>query len=171
MRRFAALLLLLAPVTLAQSLSEAALQAKLEAPQASTLCPVEATARRGGAGDFLVVAGEREGSNAALSLTLKPRDGRRILAADVTVHALSARGRVWSLGSNPEPDILRRFTLTDTRAGQAAFTSALALAQAATVAWVEITALRYSDSTAWHAGTRDACRVTPEALTPVLARR
>ncbi len=172
MRRIAALTLLLTPLTLTSpALAAQTAPSLLEMQPGAANCPVEATARRGSAGDFLVVAGPRGTGNAALSLTLTPRDGRRIAEATVTVHAFSAKSRVWQLGGNPEPDIVRGFTLTDTRAGQAAFISALALAQTATIAWVEITALRYAEGTAWHAGTRSACRVTPEPLTPVLARR
>ncbi len=169
MRRFFALALLLIPFPLPAQTAPA----KLQAAPGGIGCPVEATARRGSAADFLIVAGPEGAGKPALSLTLAPREGRRITEAEVAVHALSAKGRVWALqgNGNPEPDIVRRFTLTDTRATAAAFNSALALGQAATVAWVEITTLRYADGTAWHASTRAACRVTPEALTPVLARR
>ena len=163
MRRCFALLLLLTPVPVIAESATVALD--------PALCPVEATARRGAAGDLLAVRGTSGGSAPGLRLTLTPHDGKRVTEADVTVHALSARGRVWALGGNPEPDIVRSFTLADSGAGRTAFAAALALAEAGTVQWVEITALRYTDSTAWHAGTRGACRVTPEALTPVLARR
>ena len=166
MRRISALVLLLTPLTLtAQSAP-----AMLRALPASTDCPVQATAHRDSAGDIVIVGSPQATGSANLSLTLQPPDGKRITEATATVHALSMKSRVWTLAGNPEPDLVRQFTLTNTRSGKAAFVAAVALAQAATVVWVEVTSLRYADSTTWHAGPNSTCRVVPEALTPVLAR-
>ncbi len=156
MHHFAALLLYLVPTLLS---------AQTLAPN----CPVDASAKRQGAGGLTTVDGAQAGPRKwAVSIELRPRDAHRIVGATVVVYALSAKARTLELAGGV-PDITREFRLQAGPGSTPEFAAGIGLDEPATVLWLEVRELRYADKSAWQAKPGAGCRVEPDNVVLIAA--
>lgn len=150
----------LATAALAQSPTSSPTTFTLATP--STSCPVDLSAQPGvGPGMVIVITGK---DNASQKLDLQLSNARSTLAvtrAQITVHGLTARGRI-TPASNPNPaTIAKQVDLQLTVAPGASTSTGLLFKGFTSVRWIDLDSLTYADGSTWHSSPRHNCQIVP----------
>lgn len=115
------------------------------------------------------------------SLTLTPRDGRKIVSATVTAHGYSpapgsmdlvAQDLVAQFSPPPKShsrEIAKTLAITFHAADDGAFTAELPLPGFSAVTMIDLNSVTYSDGTTWNAPARNQCRVAPDPVLLIAA--
>ncbi len=175
MNRAATLLLLALPAAaLAQTATSITLHTEqLPADTTSSACPIGFTADPGvGPGMVIVVNGDTSASQ-KLKLQLTYRTDpyahpSNITAAQITVHGLTAKGRISPASPNPDDaTIARQVDLALTIApGRSASTDML-FQGFTSVRWITLDSLTYANGTTWHPAAHKSCRIVPNRFMDV----
>ncbi len=138
----------------------------------SLSCPVEMAARRTPVGAVAYAGGaeQQSGSN-GVHVSLTATASARIREASLTVHALSARGRLLSASSSAAPDMAKDFHLAAGKQGSAELGGDASVDPKATVISVDLNELVYADGRVWRPAVGAGCHVEPDGFLPVASVR
>lgn len=139
-------------------------------------CSVAMRATQGSSSQFLRT---RNGNSTPMmrpSLTLTPRDGRKIVSATVTAHGYSPSpgsmdlvARLWPQPKSHSREIAKTLAIRFHAAEDGAFTAELPLPGFSAVTMIDLNSLTYGDGTTWNAPARNECHVAPDPLLLIAA--
>ncbi len=166
--------LLLGSIPLAAQNARQQAQPTPQVPSGSDVCPVSLRAEQKAAGEVLAADKSRpKGVAQHLQLTLAHPGSRRIARARVTVHGLTAKGRVTPTPTrrqNPS-DASRTFDLTfHAGPNDKAASADLWVRGLTAVLTVDLDSVTFADGSIWTLKGRDACRIVPDPLMLVADR-
>lgn len=134
-------------------------------------CPVGLTAQPGvGPGMVIVVDGNTTASqklNLQLTNVGDPqRQHSNITGAQITVHGLTARGRIApaGFGDSDAATLAKQVNLALTVAPGASASTDLLFKGFTSVRWITLDSLTYADGSTWHPSPQHTCRVVPNRV-------
>jgi hypothetical protein len=134
-------------------------------PATSELCPIGFVARIDGRAIARTVEDEKKnGDGPLLELSFKRRDAQKILSANVIVHGLYSSNRYLPVNKPSDENRTQAFQLDRNHAASGLTAAEVRVNQMLFVNWVEVTELKYSDGSAWHASSEGQCRAVPSKL-------
>ena len=143
-------------------------QPRVSFVQSNTSCPVGFGADLSALPVMRSVdGGKTGGSSLLLELSFDRLDTPSIKDAEITVHGLSAKGRVLPVQASPQEDALQAFHLHRSTDGTGLNRADVWVTKVATARWVEITSLQYADGSSWHASKTAQCRASLSGFKPV----
>lgn len=161
MRRFSSLAVLaLSSGLWAQKTTSLTVQPQL---LADANCPVGLTARHASVGAVRQVKGAPKPVYRGFELSFRPRDGRAIAGARVTLFGMSG-AHVIPAGEQLKAQRSESFTISPEAEGKKLFQSVVYAEKLTAVQWVQLDELTYADGTAWHPLADAPCRITPNGF-------
>jgi hypothetical protein len=142
-------------------------------PTPLSSCPVGLSAQPGvGPGMVIVVDGNATASqklNLQFTNTGDPRQHSNITGAQITVHGLTARGRIAParFGDADDPDaatLAKQVDLALTVAPGASASTGLLFKGFTSIRWITLDSLTYADGSTWHPSPQHSCRVVPNRV-------
>ncbi len=143
-------------------------------PTPASSCPVGLSAQPGvGPGMVIVVDGNATASqklNLQLTNVGDPqRQHSNITGAQITVHGLTARGRIAParFGDSDDPDaatLAKQVDLALTVAPGASASTGLLFKGFTSIRWITLDSLTYADGSTWHPSPHQTCRVVPNRV-------
>jgi hypothetical protein len=111
----------------------------------------------------IVVTGQ---DNASQKLDLQlsnPRDTRAVTHAQITVHGLTAHGRITpaASGSSATATVAKQVDLQLSVAPGASASAGLVFKGFTSVRWIDLDSLTYADGSTWHASPQHNCQIVP----------
>jgi hypothetical protein len=113
---------------------------------------------------MVIVVTGKDNASQKLDLHLSnPRDTRAVTHAQITVHGLTAHGRITPADSgNPNAaTIAKQVDLQLTVASGASTSTGLLFKGFTSVRWITLDSLTYADGSTWQASTQHNCQIVP----------
>lgn len=143
----------------------------LAANRAALACPVGLSVQRVPQGAVVWTNDRRrEDSSAEVELHFKPRSGKEIVKAEITVHGTSGMGGIMPVAIRPNDSITETFTLERTENDPTLSIRNLRTKSMATVSWVELTRIEFATGTVWTKAGGSSCVAVPSAFLLVSGR-
>ena len=140
-------------------------------------CPIGLSAEPGvNPGMLIVVNGDTTAAQ-KLKLQLRHLTGPHshpsaITAARITVHGLTAKGRIAPASSNPDADtIAKQVNLALTIAPNHTTSTDMLFQGFTSIRWITLDSLTYADGTTWHPAAHKSCSIVPNRFMAVAAAR
>lgn len=136
-------------------------------PAPSNSCPIGFTAEPGvGPGMVIVVNGDTASSQKLklqLNYLTDPQlHPYNIVAAQITVHGLTAKGRIAPASSNPDDNtIAKQVDLALTIAPNHTASTAMLFQGFTSVRWITLDSLTYANGSTWHPAAHKSCSIVP----------
>jgi hypothetical protein len=153
--------------TLLLAAASLALPAVAQTDLAPNSCPVGFSAEPGvGPGMVIVVNGDTTASQ-KLKIELRHLPSPQfhlseITGAQITVHGLTAKGRITPASSNPDDaTIARQVDLALTIAPGRTASTAMLFKGFTSVRWITLDSLTYADGSTWHPAAHKSCSIVP----------
>ena len=155
----------LPPASPEASLQSATTATILTMPAMGESCPVELRAQPGVAPGMVIVVDGNTSTSQKLNLRLTNSiDRRAIASAQITVHGLTAHGRISPAAfSNSEADTVSKHV--DLSLSVAPGTSAstdLLFRGFTSILWIDLDSITYADGSMWYSSAQRKCQVVPD---------
>ena len=137
----------------------------LVGPPSTAGCPVGFSAERRSITEVRYAKDGRQLRGQGLELKFDSRtEPKKILKANVTVRGVTGEARVMPAGSGSTDDVAEIFQLGVAAGEDSLRHSSIWTERVATVRWVDLTEVSYTDGSEWHASQGQRCRVEPNGF-------
>lgn len=126
-----------------------------------TGCPVGLQAQPHGSGAIIETRGERKEIAQKLRLYWENRREKGIASATILVRGYDTSLRVIPAGSTATPALTKSFRIATRIAGHSKETTELTAQRFATVRWIDLKSIEYTDGTQWSLPKGELCRISP----------
>ncbi|MGA2886819.1 MAG: hypothetical protein ABSE51_02130 [Terracidiphilus sp.] len=160
------LALIFGAITLAaQSAGQQPSTFTVQLPPGNLACPVAMHARQGVNGDLLAVKKSGpKGAAQSLHLILSNVGSKQIISGEVTVHGLTAKGRVTKASSAEDDtsDVMRTLPVTFFAGANGDVSADLWVPGLTAIHSVDLNSVTYADGSTWKLPAGSACRTIPD---------
>jgi hypothetical protein len=134
-------------------------------PAMGESCPVSLRAQPGTAPGMVIVGGGKTTASQKLNLRVTNFINRRaITSAQITVHGLTAHGRISpaSFRDSEADTVSKQVDLTLTVAPGASASTDMLFKGFTSVRWIDLDSITYADGSMWHSSPQRKCQVVPD---------